>query len=172
MPENRVFEDALGNFEPQRQFQWTLQVPALPFWSGKLELALRTGVLPTESNEEIEIPFFNGRNYFAGKAMYEAGTFAFIDYVDQNTAKLIGTWRDLVHNPLTHRIGYAIEYKFDADLILYDPHGDPLRQWKIKGLWPQQATYGNLDYGASDVVQIDVNFRYDRAYRGVGLESS
>ena len=110
MAEPDKFEDALaqaqGAYEPQRQYHWILRIPGI---EGEkiLELSLRAGALPSESSEEFEIPILNGRVYVAGKQTFDAGSFQFNDYVDQDTMGLIGKWRDLVYDPITLRQGYA-----------------------------------------------------------------
>ena len=169
------FEDVLaaqnGAYEPQRQFQWMLEVHGLnPDIQEVLQMSLRVGVLPTESNEEVEIPFLNGKVFVAGKAMYEGGSYTFNDYVDKNTAKRIIQWRRLVYNPETHKIGLAKDYKKQADLVLYGPDFTVERIWKLYGVWPQQANFGTLDMSSSDIVQIEVQLKYDRAIPDKGLK--
>lgn len=160
------FEDAVaqqaGAFEPQRTYQWLLRIPGIE-GEKVLELSLRSGAAPSESSEEIELPILNGRVYVAGKQMYEASTFVFNDYVDQDTMGLIIKWRRQVYNPETKQQGYAADYKYRGDLILYGPDYTVERVFALVGLWPQAANYGSLDYSASEVQQIEVTFRYDRA---------
>ncbi len=46
---------------------------------------------------------------------------------------------------------------------------------QIDGIFPQTINYGDLDYASSDVQQVEVTFRYDRAIslntRGPGFSS-
>ena len=165
------FEDAIaqqaGAFEPQRQYHWVLRVPGIE-GEKVLELSLRQGALPSESSEEIPIPILNGTVYVAGKQTYEAGSFTFNDYVDQDTMGLIGKWRDKVYDPKTQLQGYAKDYKFLGDLVLYGPDYSTERVWSLVGIWPQAVNNGTIDYSSSEVVQIEVTFRYDRAIREKG----
>lgn len=39
------------------------------------------------------------------------------------------------------------------------------QSWLYQGLFPQNIQYGDLDYGANEVAEITVTFRYDRALR-------
>jgi len=151
-----------GAYEPQRQHTWVIRVAGFEGFK-TLELALRTGFLPSISNEEIEIPYMNSRVYVAGKHMVEAGTIAFNDYVDKNTAGILAEWRKLVYDEETGAIGLAANYKKEGIITLYGPNFETKREWKIRGMWPQNIVYGTLDYGASDVVQIETTFRYDDA---------
>jgi hypothetical protein len=60
-----------------------------------------------------------------------------------------------------------------AELTLLDGCGLALETWIYEGLWPQKIDWGDLDMSSSEVVTVDVSFRYDRAYwidtPGVGL---
>ena len=166
------FEDAIaqqqGAYEPQRQYHWLLRIPGIE-GEKVLELSLRSGALPNESSEELEIPILNGKVYVAGKQNYDQTSFTFHDYVDQDTMGLIGKWRDLVYNPKTMVQGYAANYKKRGDLILYGPDYTVERVWALIGLWPQAVNNGAIDYGSSDSVQVEVSFRYDRALRETGF---
>jgi hypothetical protein len=51
-----------------------------------------------------------------------------------------------------------------ADLELVDSCGDTLETWRYEGLYPQKIDWGDLDMSSSDVVTVDVSFKYDRAY--------
>lgn len=164
-------EDAIaqqaGAFEPQRQYQWILRIPGID-GEKVLELSLRGGALPSESSEEIEIPILNGRVYVAGRQQYDSGSFTFNDYVDQDTMGLIGLWRDKIYNPKTKIQGYAANYKFKGELVLYGPDYTVERIWWLHGLWPQAVNNGTISYESSETVQIEVTFRYDRAVRETG----
>ena len=164
-------EDAVaqqnGAYEPQRAYQWILRIPGIQ-GEKVLELSLRGGALPSESNDDIEIPILNGRVYVAGKQQYDQGSFQFNDYVDQDTMGLIGLWRDQIYDPTTMRQGYASDYKYRGELILYGPDYSVERVWWLHGIWPQAVNYGTISYETADVVQIDVTFRYDRAIRQSG----
>jgi hypothetical protein len=128
-----------------------------------LELSVRSAFLPSESNEEIEIPYMNGRVYIAGKYMFETGTVTFNDNLDKGTANIVKAWRKLVSDPETGSVGLAANYKKKAEVVMYAPDFSIKRWWELYGLWPQAANFGALDYSASDVVQIEVTFRYDKA---------
>lgn len=156
-----------GAYEPQRQYHWILRIPGID-GEKSLELALRAGVLPSENSEEIEIPILNGKVYVAGKQMYDSGSFTFNDYVDQDTMGLLGMWRDKIYNPKTLKQGYAADYKYTGLLILYGPDYSTERVWALVGLWPQAVNNGTISYESSDIVQVEVTFRYDRAIRQTG----
>lgn len=159
-------EDSLaqqeGSYEPQRAFTWVISIYGLQ-GSRALELSLRTGFLPTDGSEEIEIPYMSCRIYVAGKKTLDSGTLTFVDYVDRNISGIIAAWRKMVFDPETGAVGYASKYKKTANVTLYSPDFSVERVWLIKGLWPQNVVYGQIDYATSDVVNVECTMRYDRA---------
>jgi hypothetical protein len=155
---------AIAGFEPQAQNRYLFRVGGLSD-SDIIELAASAGTafLPNESSEEVELPYLNGRAYYAGRQSYESGTIGCKDFVDLAVAKAIMEWRKLVYDPETGRMGYASRYKKDAEIILLDPAGEEKRYWTLVGAWPQAVNYGTLDVTANDPVQIEVTIRYDIA---------
>lgn len=171
---------ASEQFEPQRQDNFTIIFTDLP-GNGEdvLALSLSTLSIPVEANEAGEIQYLNETRKYAGRATYENMTISFRDYVDTGTAEAIRQWRRLVYDPDSGSIGLASIYKKNAQLVLSGPnangsnvdHGTSTsRQWELYGVWPQQVTWGSLDMGTSEQVQIEVTFCVDkmRAISGLG----
>lgn len=159
-----------GFFEPQRAFNWSLEI-ALDDAGDQILImqGLQSFEAPRESNEEIALDYANERRYVAGKAEYQAGPLVINDYVDQGVASAVIKWRRQVYNAETGSIGLARDYKKNADLTLISPNQNTVRIWKLLGIWPQAVEYGNLDMSANDKVQIGVILRYDRAVPGTNL---
>lgn len=161
---------ALGGFEPQRTFNWSLEI-ALDDAGDQILImqGLDSFKAPTVSNEEIELNYANESRYVPGKAKYEAIPLVLKDFVDQGVAQAVLKWSYLCYNPETGSIGLARNLKKTADLVLYAPDQSSARFWKLFGCWPQQVEWGELDMNNSENVKITVNLRYDRAVPGKGL---
>lgn len=161
---------ALGGFEPQRTYNWSLEI-ALDDAGDQILImqGLQTFQAPKESNEEIEVNFANEKRYVPGKAVFEALPLTLADFVDQGVAQAVVRWRRLCYNAESGSIGLARDLKKTADLVLYSPDQSSARFWKLFGCWPQSVEYGELDMTNSDFVKITVNIRYDRAVPGDGL---
>jgi hypothetical protein len=161
---------ASGLFEPQRTFDWSLEIHGLPGDDQQLVvLSLQAGFLPFGNNEEIEIPYGNERVWVAGKANWDRGQVICRDYVDRPVALALHTWRKTVYNPNDGTIGWATDYKKEADVVLTSPTGGSERIWHLVGLWPVAVNFAEngLDMANNDQVRIGIQMRYDRAY-GLG----
>ena len=176
MPIRRLAADHLaattGGYEPQRRnhYQLVLGLDQLGFGADEDELITLSVVrafLPNEGNEEIAIPWKNETQYVAGRRTLESGTVAVRDFVDKRTAEIIYQWRSRVYDPFSGGVGYAIDYKVDADLLLTGPDGaefhDNERYWKLLGCWPQAINPGELNDESNEIVTLELTLRFDKA---------
>ena len=44
-----------------------------------------------------------------------------------------------------------------------DDDGKPLETWILKNAWIKDVNFGSLEYGADDLLEIQLKFRYDWA---------
>jgi hypothetical protein len=152
-----------GKFEPQRNFDWQLDLQIPGGYEIKMSVSSVTGI--TESNEPIELHYGNEVQYVAGKARFEAGQLVVRDMVDVDVNGKISEWRKLVYSAQSGAIQYASNYKRNGTLLLLDPTGAERASWNVVGLWPQSVNYGQLDYESNDIVRIEVVMLFDRAWR-------
>ena len=60
-------------------------------------------------------------------------------------------------------MGYAAGYKKDVELELLDPTGVVVEKWIMQGCMITSSNFGDLDYSSSDIADISVTLRFDRA---------
>jgi hypothetical protein len=150
-----------GGFEPQRQNNWVIEIEITN--REVLELSLSKGFLPKEMNEPIAIHYLNEIVYVAGKTSYEEGTIEVIDYVDQNTANVLASWRQLVYQAQTGFIGPASAYKKRGTVVLFSTDGTVERKFDLIGMWPHTVDFGTLDMASSETLKAIVTIRFDKA---------
>ena len=108
-----------------------------------------------------------------------------LDTSAPSTSDILEGWRELIYQPNRgDAFGSAANYKgfaylhmlepmllesvaddTDPDFTVADPGASITQSWLIQGVFPQAIDYGELDYGSSDVQEVSVTLRYDRAYR-------
>lgn len=177
MPIQRLAADHLaarpGGYEPQRRnhYQLTLGLDQIGLGADADELVTLSVVrafLPNEGNEEIAIPWKNETQYVAGRRTLESGTVAVRDFVDKRTAEYIYKWRQKVYDPMTGAVGYAVDYKVNADLIITGPDGKKKKEfgdrvYKLIGCWPQAVNPGELNDESNEIVVLELTLRFDKA---------
>lgn len=129
---------------------------------GAIELALDASSLPTHMVEQIELNYLNETRWVAGRANYEQIPLVLKDMVDVGVASACKEWFNQVHNPATHKVGLARDYKKIADITLIAPDGTYERTWRLHGCWPTSISYGQLDMNGNDIVKLEMNLRFDR----------
>lgn len=67
-----------------------------------------------------------------------------------------GKWKGITPN--------SKGFKRKATLCLYSGCGDVVESWVFDNAYPMSINWGDLDMGISDVVTVELNLRYDRAY--------
>ena len=146
-------------FEPKRTNRWFFQFAedVIP------QFVAKTFARPTFSQDPVVIDYINSKRWLAGK--FEWGTVAMTlhDPIAPSASQKIMEWSRLAHETISGRDGYAAFYKKDFSLKLMDPVGVTVEQWDIKGAFLTDADFGGLDYTSSDLADITLTFRFDRA---------
>lgn len=158
-----------GAFEPQRQNNFTVEIPLGGADKDVIVMSCQSIALPTESNDEVEIQFQNERRYVAGQYLVESVPFIVRDYVDQDTRDAVLRWRQLVRDRASGNIGLAKDYKKNALIVMSGPDGSSERICTLIGCWPQSVNFGQLDYAGSEQVMIELTLRFDDCDWGSGL---
>ena len=153
-----------GDFTPQHQNQWLLEIAGLPGADDRdlIFLSLMNFELPKESSVEHELRYGNEVRYVAGQNEYEAIPLIVRDYVDRAVRAAMIAWRRLVYDPATGNVGLPKNYKKTANIVLSASDGSFLRSCRLIGAWPQSLNAGTLSMESADPVQIESNLRYDR----------
>lgn len=150
-----------GSFEPQRKNNFTLVIPVDD--STLIQRSLDSFPLAKEANDEISINFGNEVRKVAGRATYESLQLVLKDFVDQQVAQQLITWRRLVYDPNTGAIGLAKDYKKSGEVIMFGPDGETERTWELIGIWPSKLDPGNGDMNANENNKITTTLTIDKA---------
>ena len=156
MPETLSVTDMLPNkFEPKRKFRWVFAIEGID------SFLMKTAARPSITTEETEVPFINHTRYIAGKTKFETLAVTLHDPIAPSGAQQVMEWVRTHFESVSGRGGYADFYKRDCQLKLLDPVGTVVELWDIKGAFLTAASFGDLDYGASDPTEISLTLRFD-----------
>jgi len=145
------------NFEPQTKNHFIMEVDGIP------SFMIKTSGTPSIQFDEIELDHINVTRKIKGKGKWQNFDITLYNPIVPNGAQAVMEWVRLSHESLTGRDGYAGMYKKDIDLYMIGPIGDKISQWKIKGAFILSAAFGDLDWSASDIVEISLTLAYDYA---------
>jgi len=158
MAETLPVTDMLPNkFEPKRKFRWIFAIEGIDAF------LMKTANRPTVTIEEQEIPFMNSTRFIAGRAKFETIAVTLHDPIAPSGAQQVMEWVRTHFESVSGRAGYADFYKRDCQLKLLDPVGTVVELWDLKGCFLTNASFGDLDYGAQDPMEVSLTLRFDNA---------
>jgi len=165
-----------GILQPKMKNRWRVTFANIGGGTSSQPLSLQavTVTRPVLSFEEVPLHRYNSVAWVAGKHTFEPITITFEDDVT-------GTASQVLQNELQEQqfligaegpfLGVGEEgslYKFVTYLDMLDGKEQVIEKWQVEGCWIQNIDYTDLDYSASDAVQITVTIRYDHARQDIG----
>lgn len=143
------------NFEPNTKNRFIMEIDGIP------SFMIKTASKPSIQFEEVVLDHINVKRKLKGKGEWQNIDLTLYDPIVPSGAQAVMEWVRLSHESLTGRDGYAGMYKKDVDIYQIGPIGDKVSQWKIKGAFIVNASFGDLDWSASDVVDISITLAMD-----------
>jgi hypothetical protein len=120
---------------------------------------------PALQHDQIPIDAYNSRIYVAGKHEWADVNIVLRDDVDSAVIRELNTQlnRQIDHaNQSAPRAGAA--YKFQTVIETLDggnPNPGVLDKYELAGCYISNISYGDMNYGASDQVTVNISLRYD-----------
>lgn len=157
------------NVETRRKHRWswaTLGKAAAGEFQSPVLLLLKEATRPNFSFEEPELHHNQEQAYFAGKQTWEPIEFVWYDGEQSpDVSAEIWDWLNGVADITSANVEPPNAYKKEGTLEMLDGQGSPTESWQMFGCWPQNPNWGSLDYADTEIQQIEVTMRYDRALR-------
>lgn len=142
--------------------------------SQPLSLQAVTVTRPVLSFEEVQLDRYNSRAWVAGKHMFEPMTVTIEDDVTGQASQVIQDQMQQqqfligAEGPFLAASGEGSNYKFVTYLDQLDGNEQVIEKWTVEGCFIQNLDYMDLDYAASEAVQITMTLRYDHARQDLG----
>lgn len=145
------------SYEPKRKFRWIIAINGIDAFTAK------TASRPQVVFDETVIDYGNQKRYLSGKGTWQALSLTLYDPIVPSASQKVMEWIRLNWENATGRMGYAQFYKKTINLKLLDPVGAVVEDWEMQGTWIQDANFNDLDYAASEAVEIALVLRFDQA---------
>lgn len=150
----------------KRKFRWTFEVDRGT--RGRVPASfVKVAARPNLTVEETEINFLNAKRFIPGKGTFETMTITYYDVsITEGGTDNIGLWNWLLDvydfsDSVTLRQSSVRDcYSGTGIVAMYDGCGNALEKWTLKDCWPTAIDFGELDYGVSDVSEIQITLRY------------
>ncbi len=112
------------------------------------------------SFDEVTVDFVNSRESKPGK--YTPGQVTLTVKADEEgkVLDLIDTWKRLIYDPETGAMFHPQHYECSMEIEFITLSGQPVTRYKFVGLWLQTPPTIDLDYSASEDIELDLTMKY------------
>jgi len=161
--------DVNNTVETRRKHRWIFSTVGQDATVGRdILLLLKTAQRPKFNLEKPELHHDQEVAYFAGKQTWDELSMEFYDAEQQpNSSEAIWNWiaGTVVAQVPAATVGLPSQYKVNSELQMTDNVGGVNEQWSLKGSWPCDSNWNDLDYTDTEIQTISVTLRFDRAVR-------
>lgn len=147
-------------YEPKTTNRWVMLFPpdiGIQSW------ALKSVTAPKPNISVKEMKFINTETYVATSFKWEAMTVTVRDFIAPSQAQAFMEWFRLHAESPTGRMGYAIGYAKDLELVTLDPTGVAIEKWLLeKCIIRDAGDFGTLDYNSDEVREFSFTIQPQR----------
>lgn len=154
--------DLLNKFpmiEPKRKNRWILRFPSE---LGIQEFWMASASRPSLTIADVEIPLLNTSTFVAGRFNWETIEVTIRDGIGASAMQAVMEWIRLCAESRTGRMGYAVGYKKNIELLMIDPNGVSVEKWIIEGAFITNMNGGDLNYDDDTLAEVQITLRPDR----------
>jgi len=165
-----------GILQPKLKNKWRVTFANLGGGADSQPISMQalTITRPTLSFEEVQLDRYNSRAWIAGKHTFEPVTLTLEDDITGTASQVVQEqlqkqqWLIGAEGQFLASAGEGAAYKFVTYLDLLDGNDQVVEKWTLEGCWFQNVDYTDLDFAASEAVQITTTIRYDHARQDIG----
>jgi len=158
--------------DPKRKFRFLLTIASLP---GGGQWFVKTSDRPSFEVASTEHKFLNHTFYYPGSVTWNEVSVNLVDPVDPDMQWAIA---DIIRgsgyyvptnsaqgtkNTTTISKAKAATALGEVTIAMIDSDGHPIETWRLNGAWISGVENSNLEYGADDLADTTIKFRYDWA---------
>jgi hypothetical protein len=152
--------------ETRRAHRWKFVALGGDVFDQPAMLLLKSASRPSFTLEEPVMHHNEEQVYFAGKRSWETIDLSWYDAEnDPDMSETILQWVLQVVDLEQANTKLPTDYKTEGNLDMLDGEGTTTETWRLFGCWPKDVKWNELDYETTDIMQITVTMRYDRALR-------
>lgn len=155
--------------EPKRAYRWTV------YFGGLSEYIAKKVSKPSFTVTETAHTYLNHKFYYPGRVEWNTINLTVVDSVAPNASgeilKMIeaaGYKTPVSSTAAKHTMSKAAAEARLKEVKIHQlkPNGDVMETWTLKGCWIKDVKFGELDYESDDMIEIELELRYDFAQLG------
>jgi len=151
--------------EPKRAYRWLLMLGGIPQWMVK-----KVGK-PSFTVSESEHVYLNHKFYYPGRVEWNTVSLTLADPVNPDAAETMMAIIDAAGYKLptepeqTNTISKANATSALGQVTIRQigSEGQKIEEWVLINAWVKDVKFGDLDYTSDDMVDVEIELRYDYA---------
>lgn len=150
--------------EPKRKFRWIAR-----FGQSFQSWVIKKVNKPSFKISEASHKYLNHTFYYPGRVEWEKVTITMIDPVTPDAASSLMEWMKATGYQLpenrneTHSISKTKAIVSPVYITQLGPDNEEIEKWELVNAWISNIKFGDLDYEGEEMVEIEVEIRYDYA---------
>ena len=149
--------------EPKRAYRWLMFINNLPQW------IIKRVKKPTFSISESTHTYINHNFYYPGKVEYEPITVTLVDPVTPDASSRMMqflretgySFPDQAADTSTISKAAAVTSLGNVEIQQLGSNSEVIESITLENAWVKSVNFGDLDYESDDLVNIDLEMRYD-----------
>lgn len=159
----------LFSSSPRRKFRYSFTVLGLENSSGEGAITsfARAVSSPQLTLEPVEVVHQTEKVYYPGRVTWGDIDLTLVDVEENGPLSVIwDKWiKSYYVDPSRGYLSWRMsDVKKTCILSALDAKGSATSSWTIEGAWPTSINPGDWDYSSSEVQEISLTLKYDRAY--------
>lgn len=155
--------DVLSLQDPAMSYNFDLFLPNIPGSSDTRDLTFKcmTTDLPGVGLDNVDVALHGVTIPYAGRKIYTHTLNAtFLEDSGWGSREKFRRWNESTRSWTGNSGSLSAAYKVNAAIAVYDDVPQLVRTCSLIGLWPETIGEVNLDGGASNLVTLQITFRY------------
>lgn len=156
-------QDVLSLQDPALSYNFDLFLPNIPGSSDTRDLTFKcmTADLPGVALDPVDVPLHGVNIPFAGRKIYTHTINAtFLETADWMTREKFRRWNEFIRSWRNNSGSLAAAYKVNSQMVLYNDVPEVMRTTNLYGLYPETMAEVQLDGGASNLISLQITFKY------------
>jgi hypothetical protein len=152
--------------EPKRAYRWVLLLGGIPQWMVKKVSK------PAFTVSESEHVYLNHKFWYPGRVEWNTVSLTLADPVNPDAAETMMGILDAAGYKLptspseftTISKAKAVDALGQVTIQQLGSDGSPIETWVLVNAWVKDVKFGELDYTSDDMVDVEIELRYDFAH--------
>ena len=156
-------QDVLSLQDPALSYNFDLFLPNIPGSSDTRDLTFKcmTTDLPGVALDAVDVALHGVNIPFAGRKVFTHTLNAtFLETADWMTREKFRRWNEFIRSWDNNSGSLSSAYKVDSQIVLYNDVPEVVRTTNLIGLYPETVAEVQLDGGASNLISLQITFKY------------